>query len=77
MEQDRREINDFRWRAFGGDDPDKLVAFICECGDPQCHSTALLTGREYEQRRATDAAPIVCPGHRPLGGYEDLGLLAG
>ena len=77
MGQDRREINDNRWRVFGGGVPDKLVAFICECEDPGCHSSALLTVREYEQRRASDGAPIVCPGHRPLRGHEDLGLLAG
>jgi hypothetical protein len=78
VSQDRREINDFRWRVLGGGAGDKLIAFICECGDPDCHSTALLTVREYEQRTATDDAPIVYPGHRPLTDAEDAGgLLTG
>jgi hypothetical protein len=75
--QDRREINDFRWRVFGGGGPDKLVAFICECPDPECRSTALLTVREYEQRRASDDAPIVYPGHRGLSDDGDVALLTG
>jgi hypothetical protein len=77
VKQDRREVNDFRWRVFGGGVPDKLIAFVCECEDPGCHSTALLTVAEYEHRRAADAAPIVYPGHGQPDGRQNLDLLAG
>jgi hypothetical protein len=77
VKQERREVNDFRWRVFGGGVPDKLIAFLCECADPRCHSTALLTVEEYERRRTADAAPIVYPGHGRTTGRENVDLRAG
>ena len=41
----------------GGQEP---VEFICECGDPTCRRTIVLTLAEYEQRRPD---PILHPDH--------------
>jgi hypothetical protein len=40
-----------------------LIEFICECGDPTCRRTVVLTLDEYEQRRPD---PILHPDHEPL-----------
>jgi hypothetical protein len=47
----RRQVNDYRRRAFGTD-PDRVIAFVCECGDVTCSRTVQLTAREYTERRA-------------------------
>lgn len=44
------DANSFRARVFGKD-ASRLVAFVCECGDPTCHRTVALTLNEYEARR--------------------------
>jgi len=36
------------------------MEFICECGDPTCRRTIVLTLAEYEQRRPD---PILHPDH--------------
>jgi hypothetical protein len=46
----RRQVNDYRRRAFGGD-PDRVIAFVCECGDVSCSRTIQLTAHEYTARR--------------------------
>ena len=45
----RRRFNEDRKRVFGGSE--RLIAFICECSDPQCHETVMLTETEYDLRR--------------------------
>jgi hypothetical protein len=40
----------------------KVIEFICECGDPSCRRTVVLTLAEYERRRP---APILHPDHEP------------
>jgi hypothetical protein len=45
----RRDFNDDRRRIFGG--ANRLIAFICECADPDCRNTVLLTQDEYDARR--------------------------
>ncbi len=47
-------------RTFGGHE-DRLIAFVCECGDPGCYRGVLLTIEEYERRRP---GLIVHDGHR-------------
>ncbi|HVA32423.1 MAG TPA: hypothetical protein VMU58_14260 [Gaiellaceae bacterium] len=39
------------------------MEFICECGDPTCRRTVILTLDEYEQRRPD---PILHLDHEPL-----------
>ena len=46
----RRWFNDDRKRLFGGDGQ-RLIAFVCECTDPDCREAVLLTADEYEARR--------------------------
>jgi hypothetical protein len=43
-------VNDYRWRAFGAD-PDRVIAFVCECGDTSCARTVQLTSRAYTAQR--------------------------
>jgi len=45
----RRRFNDDRRRLFGA--AGRLIAFVCECGDPHCHDSVLLTAADYEARR--------------------------
>lgn len=59
LELERNGINDFRRRLFG-EDPSRLIAFICECGDPACVRTVPLTGEEYLRLRPE---PVLHPGH--------------
>jgi len=44
-----RDFNDDRRRIFGGSD--RLIAFVCECADPECRQTVPLTEAQYDQRR--------------------------
>ncbi|HSL64209.1 MAG TPA: hypothetical protein VK874_06070 [Gaiellaceae bacterium] len=55
---DRRTINDDRRRQFGT--PGRPIAFVCECGDPDCREGVILTGAEYD---ALKPRPIVRRGH--------------
>jgi hypothetical protein len=45
----RRRFNEDRKRVFGGSE--RLIAFICECSDPDCRETVMLTERQYDARR--------------------------
>ena len=45
----RRRFNEDRKRVFGGSE--RLIAFICECSDPECRETVMLTEREYDALR--------------------------
>jgi len=42
--------NAFRARVFG-DDRARPIAFVCECGDPACSRTVILSVDEYHRRR--------------------------
>ncbi len=45
-----REINDHRRRVFGARDASRVIAFVCECGEPDCGRSVLLTAAEYGAR---------------------------
>jgi hypothetical protein len=47
----RKFINANRAQLFGTD-PERLIAFICECGDDGCAASVLLTAPEYAGRTA-------------------------
>jgi hypothetical protein len=64
MAADLREVNDYRRRAFGTD-PERRVAFVCECDDAQCRRAVLLTVAEYDKARASGDAVVVDPTHQP------------
>jgi hypothetical protein len=54
VEAKRRQlINGNRFQLFGSN-PDRLIAFICECGDADCHDTVLLTAAEYQSAAGAD-----------------------
>jgi hypothetical protein len=50
-------MNEDRLRIFPDDRP---VAFVCECPDPNCLRTVILTPAEY---RARSDAPVVHESH--------------
>jgi hypothetical protein len=58
----RRRFNDDRKRVFGGSD--RVIAFVCECSDPDCRDTVLLTEHEYDALRP---GLVVRDGHLPAG----------
>jgi hypothetical protein len=64
MAPNRRDVNDYRRRAFGGD-PDRVVAFVCECDDERCRRAVLLTAAQYDILRATSDAVLAGTAHRP------------
>ena len=45
-----------------GTNEQRVIAFICECGDGDCRETVLLTAPQF-QAQAADGAPIVHPRH--------------
>ena len=45
----RLRMNEDRFRIF--QDVNREIAFICECPDPECHRTVVLTPAEYASRR--------------------------
>jgi hypothetical protein len=60
---DRREVNEFRLRTFGRED-DRLIAFICECADPDCRRAVALTRATCDDLRV-QGKPILFPTHVP------------
>ena len=54
----RQRMNVDRRRRFGS--AGRTLALLCECGDPDCHRTVLLSVEDYDARRP---APIVHPEH--------------
>jgi hypothetical protein len=48
----RREVNDGRRRIFAV--AGRPIAFVCECGEPHCTRTIVLTDSEYDERRTRD-----------------------
>jgi hypothetical protein len=57
----RRRFNDDRFRVFGGHG--RVIAFVCECADPGCSKTVLLTEEDYDKRRREGL--ILHPSHEP------------
>ncbi|MGH2970740.1 MAG: hypothetical protein ACRDNM_09160 [Gaiellaceae bacterium] len=56
--RDRRAVNDYRRRAFG-EDPERRVAFVCECGDERCRRAVVLSAEEYDEACASGRAVVV------------------
>jgi hypothetical protein len=52
----RREMNDGRRRIF--EVAGRPIAFVCECGDPGCARSVVLTDTEYDERRSTDGVVL-------------------
>lgn len=44
-DDNRRALNDDRRRVFG---ESRAIAFLCECGDPECRAAVVLTPRQYD-----------------------------
>jgi hypothetical protein len=63
MSIDRREVNDFRLRTFGREH-ERMIAFICECADSNCHRTVALTRATYDDLRR-QGKPVLFPSHVP------------
>jgi len=59
-----RVVNDYRRKAFGSD-PDRRVAFVCECTEEDCRSAVVLTIRDYDDIRTSGGAVVVDSSHRP------------
>jgi len=53
-------IEQLSLEAGGGED---AIAFVCECGDPECIEPLRLTVREYEWLRSDPSRFAVVPGH--------------
>jgi hypothetical protein len=45
-----------------GTNGERVIAFICECGDSDCRETVLLTGPQFEARTA-EGDLVVHPRH--------------
>lgn len=60
----RRKINDNRRRIFGRGDPDRVIAFVCECGASNCNRTVQLTAAAYAAARPE---LILHPTHQQTG----------
>jgi hypothetical protein len=54
----RKAFNDDRRRVFSASA--RPIAFVCECADPECRSSVVLTRAEYDEARE---GPIVASGH--------------
>lgn len=50
-----------------GRDPVDVAEFVCECGEPGCARTLLVTLREYAEIRADPTLIIVAPEHLQAG----------
>jgi len=48
-DQLRPQLNDDRRRRFGP--TGRMLALVCECNDPLCHRTVVLTAEEYDALR--------------------------
>lgn len=55
----RTRLNDDRRRRFG--QQARTLALLCECSDPDCRRTVLLTREEYDALRP---GPLLHPEHR-------------
>ena len=66
---ERRKINDSRQQLFGRRDSGRLIAFVCECGDPECHRTVPLSGSDYAAHRP---GLILADGQAPAGEAKQM-----
>jgi hypothetical protein len=44
----------------------EAVEFVCECSDPECATTVLMSPDDYEHVRAASVRFLVIPGHEVL-----------
>jgi hypothetical protein len=51
------------WVATAGAAPEKLIFFVCECGDGECGRSISLTTPEYEFVRATSNRFAIAVNH--------------
>lgn len=65
---DRRDVNDYRRRAFV-EDPERLVAFVCECADERCRRAVVLRAPQYDEVRVSDTA-VVARSHEPPAAHH-------
>ena len=54
----RPRLNADRRRHFG--QPGRMLALVCECADPECHNTVLISAEDYDSIRP---ALVLYPGH--------------
>jgi hypothetical protein len=59
----RLRLNADRRRRFGPSG--RALALLCECRDPGCHRTVLLTTEEYDRLRPE---PVLHPSHERAAG---------
>jgi len=59
----RRTMNLERARLFGRD-KERVIVFICECGDSGCRETVLLTAPQFAAIAAADE--LVVHPHHPI-----------
>ena len=59
----RQRMNDDRLRNFA--EPDRQIAFVCECAEADCRRTVVLTAAEY---RALRPGLILHPAHEEQSG---------
>jgi hypothetical protein len=64
MVSGRRTTNEYRRRVFGSN-PQRRVAFVCECRDESCRRAVLLTVAEYDETRGSGRAVVVDSSHQP------------
>jgi hypothetical protein len=57
----RLRLNADRRERFG--DTGRMLALVCECSDPSCHRTVLLSPEEYDSRRP---GLVLHPAHEEL-----------
>ena len=57
----RQVFNADRRRQFGGSDPTRTLALICECGRANCHRVILVTQAEYD---AAQPEVLLHPDHQ-------------
>ena len=58
----RRSFNDDRRRLFA--QTHREIVFMCECADPACRYSVVLTPEEYEQARRVPPHTLLCEQHR-------------
>jgi hypothetical protein len=59
----RLKLNEDRRQRFG--ETGRRLALVCECGDPACSQTVILTVAEYDAIRP---GPVLHESHRRSGG---------
>jgi hypothetical protein len=59
----RRSYNEDRRRFFAG--ASREIAFVCECPDPGCRYSVVLTPEAYDAARREPPHSLLCEQHRP------------